>query len=497
MLYLLKVSRTENLTQSREFIRNQLSEFPQIMEGDPNTWWRETAKFLVVFRNNLQSYPDPLVRDHFNKHLEGLFKQLREASVLTPTGSDDFASLADHMIMQFSMEAAKAFELKEFNKKTLFLPLGEMVKKQPERFAVGARMLNGERLVILNVKHPILNEWHEIILPKERKVWHKGGPARAVLDIVAGAPESMQASEFPWNDYDALVGKGRKNKRAALSIGVDADGIEYMGEDELNFPRYCAGRDTTQNQVCLGSEGLYYTQDALETARSGHTRIENEYVANKAIYGIDKMIIQGENLAKPRGLMRLIKAVVEGKALSFDYLPLNSQFDLGTHSLFLAKRWSKKERFPVHLERMYYLLKQMGQVRLGELDIFDTLERAHTEHPFFDFNSEVKSPMQVVRWKSRKLIKQLDREMAWQFKIPTGLDIERHKGDTVPVKISLDGFVTGTKNIDFEKRWLAFLGRSSQRTKLYQSRELSPYEKVFNKGDSDADGLGLDEDDWV
>ncbi|KKT49826.1 MAG: hypothetical protein UW41_C0002G0102 [Candidatus Collierbacteria bacterium GW2011_GWC2_44_18] len=491
------MSGVEQLRQSRELVRHQISEFPQILEGEPNTWWKATARLLLGFRQQLQVYPDLEVREYFGTQIEGLFKQLRSASILTPSGRDDFASLADHIIMNFSMEIAASFEQKEFPQKTCFLPLGEMIKNQPDRFKTENRLIKGEECIILRVKHPTQDNWQEIPLPKNRKVWHKGGPARAVLDIVAHAPFSMQENEFPWNDYDALVANSRKNKKAAINIGVDVDGIEYMGENELNFPRYCAGRDTTQNQVCLGSEGLYYSQNALTTAITGHTRIENEYVANKAIYGFDRMTIQGESLAKPRGMMRLIKAVVEGKALSFDYIQLNSLFDLGTHSLFLAKRWSKKDRFPEYLQRMFYLLKQMHQTKDGENDMFDTLERAHSEYPFFDFDSEVRFPIEVVRWKARKLIKQIDREMGWQFSIPTDMEIERVPGDSIPTRISLEGFVLKTDQLNVGRRWNEFMKRSEQRNKTYQAQDLSPYEKIFNQGSSDTDGLGVDNDDLV
>ncbi len=318
-----------------------------------------------------------------------------------------------------------------------------------------------------------------------------------MLDAIAKAPVSMQENEFPWHDFDALVANGRSNKKAALRIGVDADGIEYMGDSKLNFARYCAGRDTTQNQVCLGAEGLYYSQDAFTAAVTGHTRIENEYVANKAIYGFDKMTIQGESLAKPRGLMRLIKAVVEGKVISFHHIPLNSRFDLGTNSLFLAKRWSKKEKFPEYLQRMFFLLKQLDQTRDGELDIFDTLERAHTENSFFDFDSEVRFPIEVVKWKAKKLVKQIDREMGWTFRIPTGMEIERVPGDNVPIRISLDGFEFNFGQLDIANKWNEFLERSRQRTRQYQSHDLTAYEKIFKKEFSDTDALGIGDDDLI
>lgn len=487
----------EQLLQSREFVRHQIAEFPQLMESEPETWWWSTARLLVDFKKQLEKYPDPDLREYFGTQIDYLKDQLRIASKLTPSGRDDFASLADHLIMNFSMEIASRFEQKEFPVKTLFLPLKEMVRNQPDRFKTEYENINGEDCIILKVKHPTNDNWLEIPLPVNRKVWHKGGPARAVLDIVAKAPLSMQESEFPWNDFDAIVANKKKNKKAAISIGVDADGIEQMGEDNLNFPRYCAGRDTTQNQVCLGAEGLYFSQEAMTTAITGHTRIENEYVANKAIYGFDKMTIQGESLAKPRGLMRLIKAVVEGKALSFDYIPLNSRFDLGTNVIFLAKRWSKKENFAEYLQRMFYLLQQMGQTRPEEKDIFDTLERTHQENAYFDFDSEVRFPIEVVRWKARKLIKQVDREMGWQFRIPTGMEIERVPGDNRPKKISLVGFRPDLSQSEVTDKWNRFLERSRKRTREYKAQDLTAYEKAFMRGKTDTDGLGIGDDDLV
>lgn len=491
------MTQVENLKLSREFVRNQISEFPEIINGDPLTWWHKTARLLIGFRNKLEKLGNQDLIEYFHPQIQSVFEQLQNATDITPNGKDDYASLADYMIMKFSMQIASPFEAKNFIVEGKFLPLNQMINNNSDRFRARNETLNGEECIVLQVKHPTKDFWQEIPLPKGKKVWHKGGPARVVLDIVANSPISMQENEFPWNDYDTIVAGGRKNKKAALNIGVDADGIEYMGEDELNFTRYCAGRDTTQNQVCLGAEGIYYSTDAFLSAVTGHTRIENEYVANKAIYGFDKMTIQGENLAKPRGLMRLIKAVVEGKVLSFDHIPFNSRFDLGTNSLFLAKRWSKKEQFPVYLQRMFYLLKQMNQTRPGEKDIFDTLERVHTEYPFFDFDSEVRFPIEVVRWKARKLIKQIDREMGWKFRIPTGMEIDRTPGDNIPIKISLDGFNLNEDQLFIETKWADFLERSRKRTLAYQAQDLTAYEKLFRKGVSDTDALGTGDDDLV
>lgn len=500
------MSKTESLQLTRENVRKKISEFPQKLEGNPETWWRSSFRMIYGFGKELETNFDQKICDYFKPQVDGLVEQLRVASKIkieTPDGENEsekltkFAQITDQMIMEFSMRTAQPFEKKDIKIKSSFLPLEKIVENQPQRFKTEERLINGEPCVMLQAKHPTEESWIEIPLPKKGGLWHKGGSARIVLDIVVQAPISMQKSEFPLHDYDVVVANGYENKKTAINIGVDADGIESMGENKLNFGRYCAGRDTTQNQICLGVEGLYYSVNAWKTATTGHTRIENEYVANKAIYGFDMITIQGERMAKPRGLMRLIKVVVEGKALSFDHIPLNSSFEMGINTLFLAKRWSssnKKEKFPERLERMFYLLKQIGQVRENESDIFDTLERAHNENPYFDFDSEVRLPIQVVRWKAKKLVKQIDREMGWKFKIPSGIKIDRKLGDNIPQKVSLEGFVFNPNELDVHSKWQEFIQRSRERTKIYESLELSTYEKTFKKGNSSKDGLIIEDD---
>lgn len=490
------MSNLERLHESREMVRHQLCEFPQLMEGDPKTWWPATARLIIGSRKKLQEIPDPSVRNHFESQIPKILHRLRTAKRLSSTNEEEFAIEADRMIMDFSMKQAAPFERKDIHTEKHFLALDDMIKNQPDRFRIEDRIINGIDCRVLKVNTPVTKVWQEIPLPKHRDLWHKGGGARLAADVVFRSPFSMQESESPLNDYDVLIGN-RCGEQVAMAIGVDADGIEHMGEDKLNFSRYCAGRDTTQNQLLLGAEGLYYSTDAMMSAITGHTRIENEYVANKAIYGFDKMIIHGETVAKARGLMRLIKAVTEGKALSFDFIPLNSRFDMGIHILFLAKRWSKKENFPERLQRMFFLLRQMGEIRHGENNIFDSLERAHSENSFYDFDSEVRTPVQVARWKSRKLVKQMDRELAWRFKIPTGMVIDRFLGDNIPFRVSLDNFKIIKKQLDVKEKWDNFISRCRKRTAQFETQKPPAYEKIFKFGYENQEEMGSSADDLL
>jgi hypothetical protein len=487
----------QELQQIRLKFRHEISQFPEIIEGEPRTWWRQTARMVIGFRQGAGDYHNPKMREYLEKYADISKMMLRQASTIPIDSEEQIITQTEHMIMNLSMEMAKRFEPKEIQMETHFIPLAEIVKHQPDRFKTDERTINGVRCVILSVKHPTKNEWQEIPLPKNQKIWHKGGPARAVLDIVAHSPISMQEAEFPWNDFDVVLAEIKKAVEAAIAIGVDPDGIEYMGENNLNFERFCLGRDTQQNQVCLGAEGLYYSQAALMSAITGHVNIVGEYMANKAIYGIDRMTIQKISMAKQRGLMRLLKAVAEGKALSFDHLPINANFDMGIYTLFLAKRWSKKEGFPEHMQKMYFLLKQMGQVRHGENDIFQVLDRAMKVNPFFDFDREVRTPIEVVRWKSRKFPKQLDRELAWLFNFPSSLKIRRRAGDNVSKKVSLDGFVPDKTQVNIDEKWDIFLGQARKITGKYYEKERSPYEKIFGIGYEDTEDLGIGFDDLI
>lgn len=462
-------------------IRREIAEFPLIIEQNPNSWWHGTAKMLIGFRHRLEAEPDLEVREYFNEYISQSLDMLRQTISLPDASEEKIIKEAERMIMNLSMEMASWFEKENLPPKTHFLPLSELVRSKPDRLRIEEREINGIACVILRVKHPTNDTWQEIPLPINHKIWHKGGPARTILEIVANAPLSMQQNEFPWHDFDVVIAGHDGETNAAIAIGVDSDGIEHMGEEDLNFDRYCHGRDTQQNQVCLGAEGLYYSQPALMSAITGHVNIVGEYVANKAIYGIDRMTIHGIGLAKQRGLMRLVKAVTEGKALSFDYLPLNSSFDMGVYVLFLAKRWSRNEKLPRRLQKMYYLLQQMGQVREGETDIFQVLERAHLENPFFDFDSEIRFPIDVVRWKSRKIVKQIDREFAWKFGFPTILDVQRDPGDDIPSRISLDGFTLKSDGLDIVEKWKMFTAQSRNRTAEQKDLDKSPYDRIFGE----------------
>lgn len=408
---------------------------------------------------------------------------LRNSQYVSMKSPLDIVEYTEKVIMSLSMEMALIFEEEREPITEHIISLDDLVHTHPHRLRKNESMLNDTPIIELEIRHPDpeIDQWYSIPIPNQKMIWHKGGPARALLNLIADAPLSMQIAEFPWNDFDVITA-GDDVYDTAISIGVDPDGVEYMGENALNFSRFAYGRDTDQNQCCLGSDGLHYSTAALRAAQTGHINIVGKYIANKTIYGIDSMYAEGISLIKPRGLMRLVKNLVEGKALSFDYKPINANFDIGIYVLFLAKKWSKRSNFPELLQKLFVLLQQMDQVRSGEYSIIDVLDRAHKEYPFFDFDREIKTKTDLTQWKAKKFVKQFDRELAWLFDFPTTLELKRSNHDEVPITISLNQFTASeTESESIKNWWDNFLLESKERTTEFESKEISQYQRIFMK----------------
>ena len=76
-------------------------------------------------------------------------------------------------------------------------------------------------------------------------------------------------------------------------------------------------------------------------------------------------------------------------------------------------------------------------------------------------------------------MKQIDREAAWQLKLPSSMVLDRFPGDSVTHKVSLEGFVVDQARTDDQQKWEAFLERSRLRTAKEMDKKKTMYEKVF------------------
>ncbi len=476
--------QTEILQSDREVSRLYTAGLSEALDTNPPvSWWRSIARKLIFFERHLSEIQSTPIRNHIQENIAELKMILRNSQYLPMKSPLEIVEYTEKVIMSLSMEMALIFEEEREPITEHIISLDDLVHTYPHRLRKNESMLNDTPIIELEIRHPDpeIDQWYSIPIPNQKMIWHKGGPARALLNLIADAPLSMQIAEFPWNDFDVITA-GDDVYDTAISIGVDPDGVEYMGENALNFSRFAYGRDTDQNQCCLGSDGLHYSTAALQAAQTGHINIVGKYIANKAIYGIDTMYAEGISLIKPRGLMRLVKNLVEGKALSFEYKSVNANFDIGIYVLFLAKKWSKRSNFPELLQKLFVLLQQMDQVRSGEYSIIDVLNRAHKEYPFFDFDREIKTKRDLTQWKAKKFVKQFDRELAWLFDFPTTLELKRSDHDEVPITISLNQFVASeTESESIKSWWDNFLLESKERTTEFESKEISQYQRIFMK----------------
>ena len=459
--------------ESVESFREEIIKIPMTFENPPDTWWRESVKVLNDIKKDFNKSNMPEITDYYTDQINYLFGVLREASKLPNLTDDQLCAFTDSVIMDSSARMAKDFEADQRDIKVNFLPLQKLVEINPERFSLHDNLVKEKHCYRLDIKRRNSDIIDSIYLPPESKkyrLYHKGGPPRYVLDIIANSPISMQESEVPFNDFDMMAYGSAAAKEVALLLGADTEGVEFGGtKPELDFSLYARSRDTTQNEILLGSEGLYFTDAALRTAQTGHSNLTSEYIANRAIYGIDHTFVDGVKVATPRGQMRCLKSVAEGKALSFGYIPVSNQFDIGIYSLFLSKKWSKKNNFPIFLDKMYYLLEEMGHLRQNEKDIFQVLTRMHKEYPFFDFGSKPLTSKELVRWKIKKMIRQLDREYRWRNKINSSFKIKRCDDDLIERIISIKDYKPNNQFIDgFNKEsWNTFIQECEKRKSKY------------------------------
>lgn len=328
-------------------------------------------------------------------------------------------------------------------------------------------------LITVGIYSKKRNEWFYYPIPKQEEgfsLLHKGGLARVILKIYAGAPIETVEAELPLNDID-FIGSGERNRifDTAIKCGGDVEGIELL--KEIDLADIFQNRDLDLNGCVLSSEGLFFSEEAFYAARTGRIAI----MANKrGIYGSEVFYYDGLRLIKNRGIMRLLKTIAEEKAVSFEYLPINEKVDLGIYWLVLARKFCTKPNAGILFDRLFYLGKKTGNVRPKEKNIFEVLDRVHSELSFYDFHGSKFDNIGLARWLVRKLTKQIDKFYRDRYKIPTSFDFERKPGDTIPYEVNLNDYTPNNVLIEnFDSLLEQFLCRSKERTHAYRQRELN------------------------
>jgi len=497
---MLKENDTNPLIQVRNELRQDLVKFPLIIEEDPKLWWDNTAKYALKLRRGLKDKPAE-IRQYLENYLPTVFDLLRAEAKLgeVPEGIDlsEYNSLrTETRMLELSLLMAQFFDTETETVNENIISLEDLSRRHPDNFNLLNLSLEDIEFIDLQIRPNKESPYNHLLIPRHYPIGHKGGGPRGVFDIDQDAPRSMIESEFPWNDID-VAGAGEEHhlRRVANVMGIDPEGLEVFPGDKVDFSDFCLGRDTNQNQLFLDADGLHYSDEALKVAKTGHLKIVGGYKPNKAIYGKDLFTIDGITIAKPRGLMRLVKPLAEGKALSFDYLPVNTAMDFGVFYLFLGRKWKEKEKLGLYMQRMFYIVKQMSQVRQSEKNIMQVFERVHTQYPFYDMDKKIDNLRELVRYMSGKLIKQIDREFAWTFNIPSGIKLVRTPGDDLPLKINLEGFKASDKMTDqINQWWPNFLLKCRRRTDEFNLIPQDPLFKYFIKNDiQDSEIEDIDE----
>jgi len=480
------VERQQELFSARVDLRNTLADGPQLVEQiPPPLWFRQMARGLIQTRRKLE-LTQPKTREYLQPFIDKSLQLMRDECVGGLATEDEMAVLADKIIMRLSHEVSKTFRYEVAPVPGKFVDIHELLEEHPDKLRRTIEYRDGVKFELLGIKNPTTEEWHDVPLPFDKNMWHKGGIARAVLDIFAGAPDQMLASELPVNDLDVVTTHSEEEaRRQADLLGVDPQGVEIV-EGEMDMGMFFASRDTTQNMVCLGVNGLYYANEAFEAAKTGHIAIVGNYFPEHAIYNnaslrfVDPETNQVLTIPKPSGQMRLIKVVAEGKALSFDHMPITTNLDFGIYALSLAKRWANKPNFPELMQRMFTLLQKTEQTRPLERNIMDALTRVHGEYPFFDFEDCISTIIDVVKWKMKRLARQIDTEFARLYELPPSIEFKRSPGDTVTQKIDLEDSSYSDKQIaEFTTWWPKFLEECKTRRDAYHSSPIPVSHRYF------------------
>jgi hypothetical protein len=434
----------------------------------PEIWGYATLRRLVRLRAESQCLA-PEVREYINSMYSLAVNHLR-SSPLVP----HLDGQSDHEYIE---------SLGTLAQQEMYRAYDEMVDEEPSAELPKANFVSFEELADCSpdlklskngytkdvrsmwIQSRAHNAWYPMSLPISDNLIKKGGEARLLLKKFAGAPPEIEDNELPINDSDGIaIGKREDRLAESRILGIDPDGLEMVRE--IDIPRLLNSRDLDINAALLTHSGLYFTDQAYNAAQTGHIRL---YTNDRGIFGPIVFYYDDHELATNRGFGRLAKTVAERKALSFDWIALNNNIDFGIYWLIYARKYQRKYNnhpvnFGIMMQRYGHLGAQTGQIRPSEHTLMDVLNRAHEEHPNFDFDDPPLDEVGVARWLNRYLYKSLLRDYRHRHHVPRSFDYERFDGDTQPYKISLQGFEPNfDEALDMSENWDNFLDRCRER----------------------------------
>lgn len=433
--------------------------------SQPDAWWRRSYRLLRKTERDFSLYPNEFpveMHDFFSSYGSGINNILKSELQQFPLEHtsheeqniyrSERAKDVMHEISDYLMEDEPIAE-NPMQVKTC--PMHEIIKKSDS-----FKLIESEKGHVMQIYSKKRNTWYNFPLPQTDNVMHKGGFPRVVLKILSGAKQNLIESELPPNDFDVIALNEPAAIKDTLQMGIDPDGIEAVKEFDL--PLLMNNRDLDLNGCFMSKNGLIYSSQAQKAASTGKIEI---VATKRGIYGTEIFFHEGTRLIKNRGMMRLLKTTTEGKADSFNFLPVNEQVDLSIYWIILAKRLGTKQNGAELLDKLFYLGKQIKQVHANEEDIYDVLDRVHAQYPFFNFDGIPLDKIGLARWLQKKFIKQIDKKYRDRYSIPSGIQIERKKNDTRPYTVSLANYsISEEKLAEIASKWDQFIARCRRRT---------------------------------
>lgn len=143
-----------------------------------------------------------------------------------------------------------------------------------------------------------------------------GGVARTILKAMASkdsdtVPPLFIQSELPISDVDMMVVGDEGAAEIASHYGSDLTGTKIIQNPDDEIKRYFGMVDITMNQAIIYKGVLYYTEQALEDARSGLIRAQG---SNKPLFDRDSVLLPTGNTYLLRGgFYRTLSVLLRGR----------------------------------------------------------------------------------------------------------------------------------------------------------------------------------------
>jgi len=436
----------------------------EILQGNSSNWFTRLYRTLLKERQRIEALPEEeqiFLKQNIDEVIDLFQSWARPEGKKKPvvTGSND-SELSFSEIKKRIHQLEKVFEFKKEAAPSMKIDSCS-IEKLTALFPEQIQLTTKDGRQALKFRENQKQDWVEVNVPQSDTVFYKGGVPRVLTKILAGADPALLKAEIPMNDIDIIAWSNGEDQeeivREATALGADLEGIE-MVENDQPLQEVLKGRDVDLNQCFFGKNGLVFSDNALRAAETGSIDIMDP--TERGLWGSESYYYSKDNLKliKGRGLYRLFKFIAEGKAKSFVQIELNRQNDMGIYWLVLARKFSRKQNAGQLLNRLYEIGKRAGQTLEGEQDIYDVLNRAHDQYPFFEFSDAQQSTEDIVLWLSRKLAKLADRQFRHEQGMKSEQFHERFEGDENKEVISLEGYVDDEqKNQETAAKWQSFV----------------------------------------